>query len=257
MKTFLFSAIVLASLAMTSSVLAECSRSTADYLKYNPDSIAEDLIGSAWTTDVLGADAEVFFHQDGILEYIQTDTKSPKLEFMQWEVRIVDGTAVLSVSANNGSSRSLLIRPICEGFTASNAFGIETEILMQAKQRSGKLDLTRDKMTGVWKSSAKRSTGMRDLKWDLKSDGTFTLAVAPDMYHATHQGVWDITSDGQYLLLYFTRDNNPENVYTREIVRIKSVDFEDLVLDVHDLPMIFDNGLSKVVERDFVKDFSM
>lgn len=258
MKPLILSTIVffVLSIAVSSSAVAECTRQTEYPLKYITDSIKKDLISAAWTTDVLGVEADVFFHADGLAESIHTSGRTAEVQFLQWDVTMVDGGAILAISAPDGTSKSLLISPTCEGFVASDAFGVKTHILMYARETSARLEMTRSQMAGVWKS-IRKSTGTRDVQWGLKCDGTFTLAVAPDMYHAAHQGVWDITSDGQYLLLYFTRDANPESVYATEIARIKSVDFEDLLLDVQDLSIVFGNLQAKEAERGFVKEYSM
>lgn len=224
---------------LSTGLMAEkCERLITYSGKYIADSIADDLESSLWSSDLLGDKATLFFFEQGVAESIQVSGDEPHIKVMSWNVHMCDGQAILTLSAPDGSSRSFLIDPTCDGFAVRDAFGRRPHYLNQEAYGSGQQTLTRNQIIGTWRTEDSNARKMREMSWNFDKDGTFSIAVAPDMYHAVHQGVWDISNDGQYLILYFMHADNPESVYTAELIAIKSVDFEDMIIDGSTLPAI-------------------
>ncbi|MDX1408426.1 MAG: hypothetical protein R3330_09845 [Saprospiraceae bacterium] len=249
-------ALLFCTAAFATGTLAEkCDRLVSYDLGIVKESVEADLINGTWTTDLNGNPSSMYFHADGSVETFRKDRKKDIVEVATWEVRMESGEMILTLTAPDGTSRSMRINPTCEGFAAMDAFGSAVDLYKVNDYNQYVHHQIKRQITGEWSAMAQSDLNVaRNIHWDFAADGTFELAVGPDAYHSTHQGVWDVAPTGEYIILYFTNRDNPESVYAMELLKVRSVDFEDLVLDGKFMPRMlaeFANGKTMHFEKSF------
>lgn len=249
-------ALMFGTFAFATGTLAEkCDRLVSYDFGIVKESVEADLINGTWTTDLMGNPSSMYFHADGSVETFRKGKKKDFVQIATWDVRMVAGEVILNLTARDGAVRTLRINPTCEGFAAMDAFGAATDLYKVEDYNPYVHHQIKRQITGDWSTTAQSDlNAARTIQWHFAADGTFELAVGPDLYHSAHQGVWDVAPTGDYIILYFTRRENPESVYATELLKLRSVDYEDLVLDASFMPRMlaeFANGKTLHFEKSF------
>lgn len=245
--------------AFTTGTLAEkCDRLIFYDRGIVKESIEADLTDGTWTTDLLGNPGSMYFHADGSVETFRKDkNKKTVVQIDTWEIQVYDGQTILKLTAPDGTTRALRINPTCDGFAAIDGFGGATDLYKQGNYNALLHQQTKRQLIGNWSAVAQSDLNIhRAIQWHFNEDGTFEFAVAPDLYHSAHHGIWDLSPNGEYIMLYFTNRDDPEAVFVTELLRVRSVDFEDLVLDAKLLPRPLAEFTSNKAVH-FEKDFSL
>jgi hypothetical protein len=244
------------SFAFLSGTIGEkCERLEMYDLYLTSTSIEADLVSGIWKTNLTGPESIMFFQEDGLVEIISTFSSGDKISIESWHVQMMDSHSVLTLTSELGVIRSIRIYPTCDGFAIRAKDGASGIMTKNERKSRALIERARIQMEGVWDIISERMPERKSsLKWEFKHDGTFALHVGPDLFHDGFQGIWDITPDGEHVVLYFARAENPQEVYAKELIRIHDVDYEDLVLSGETLAKLTgrQDGLTKVYfEKDF------
>jgi len=209
-------------------------------------SFQRDLVSHVWTSNVLGAAATLYFQEDGSLIVVPESTS--RIESYLWDVAIQDGQAMLQIIQPDGK---LIFgtAPTCSGLCISQAGKCVMMFAGEAEDLSVEHELFLEtQLSGTWKYTSgrvnKRSMPL-EFTLTLNADGTFTMASGPDSYHSLREGVWQVTPDGEYLILFTSMDGNSGPYYAAEYIPIRSVDFEDLVIGSGQIPKFLDQNNRK------------
>ena len=244
------------SFAFISGTMGEkCERLEMYDLDIVCSNIEADLVSGIWKTDLMGLENTMYFQEDGLVEIIGTHFSGEEISIEAWNVQMMDSHTVLTLTSELGVIRSIKLYPTCDGFAVHAADGSNGIMTKNERNNRALIERARNQMEGVWEVMTERMLERSSsLIWEFKSDGMFALNIGPDLYHNGYQGVWDITADGQHVILYFTRAQSPNEVYAEEIIKIHDVDYEDLVLSGETLALLasHQDELGKVYfEKDF------
>jgi hypothetical protein len=228
--------LILTSFVVSLFATSRCER-LADYDMGNLHySFTRDLLSHVWKTGMLGEMSSLYFQEDGLV--LAKPVGTERVDSYLWSLAVNAGEASLTVFSPT-EEKKFVISPTCNGISAalhgkSTPMLISDDVLIQEVE----LDFLSTQLTGTWQYRTERSgkTAPSGFSMSLKSDGTFRLNTGPDIYHNVQDGVWQISPDGQYLILS-TQMYVGENLkYVAETLRLKSVDFEDMVIDAEHLP---------------------
>ena len=178
----------------------------------------------------MGVEDSMYFQENVLVEIMSTFESEDEISIETWPVQMMDSHSILTLTSETGVERSIILYPTCDGF-AMQAFDGSTGLMTKNKKVNRALiDRARRQMVGVWEIISEKMP-QRNINpiWEFKNDGTFALNAGQDYYHSGYQGVWDITADSEHVILYFTRSESPEEVYTIEMIKIQNV--EDRTLE--------------------------
>jgi hypothetical protein len=244
------------SFAFISGTIGEkCDRLEMYDLYITRDNIEADLISGVWETNLIAPGSKLFFQEDGIVQIVSPGYPENGISIETWNVQKMDSHFVLTISSETGNITTAKLYPTCEGFSIRST-NTTSMAMTKLKLDTRKLvQSARSEMQGVWDIIAETMPeNPRSLKWSFKGDGTFALYMSPDLFHTIYQGIWDIAPDGEHIILYFTRSENSDEVYSKEIVKINNLDYEDLVLSGEALAKLTGqaDGMTKVYfEKEF------
>jgi len=235
MKTFTSILFVL-SLSFSAFAGARCERLESYDMTNLRASFEQDLLTHVWRTSVLGDVSNLYFQDDGIVLVVSTGSEA--VDSYLWSVTDDKGQNVLAFYSPAGN-KEFSIAPTCNGISAaahgkSTPLAISTDEMLSIKQ----LDFLRLQLAGTWYAETSRSRGVNSVPFSiaLNQDGTFTMTNGPDTYHARQEGIWQLSQDGQFLILHTPQYIGDEKKYVAESIRLRSVDFEDMVIDAEILP---------------------
>lgn len=244
------------SFAFVSGTMGEkCERLEMYDLIISGANIESDLLTGSWSSSIMGFEGSMYFQENGLVEIISTVESEDEISIETWQVQMMDSHSILTLTSQAGVVRSIKLYPTCDGFATHAVDGSTGLMTKNKKVNRALIDRARRQMVGVWEIITEKLP-QRNINsiWEFKNDGTFTLNVGQDYYHSGYQGIWDITADSEHVILYFTRSESPEEVYTIEMIKIQNVDYEDLVLSGDTIAKLtgHGDGLDKVYfEKDF------
>jgi hypothetical protein len=200
-----------------------------------------DLRSNAWKTNLLGVASTLYFQEDGILIAIPEGLQD--VQTFMWSLSTDVCRTLLSI-CDHQFSRSYIIAPTCSGISAT-ANGKSASMIPEITECLSvqRLDFLRKQLTGVWNYQASKTKKgyPAQLNLSLADDGSFSIAAGPDQFHSIQQGMWQVSPDGQFLVLY----SLIEGSYEAEAINLRSVDFEDMVIDAESLPRSLEPYKSK------------
>jgi hypothetical protein len=235
MKTLSSIALVLF-LASSLSASPRCERLTYYDLHNLKASFELDLVSNAWRTSMLGTMSTLYFQEDGLVIVIPAALE--KVETYLWSLVVDRGHALLSFFSPT-HEKAFLIAPTCNGISAlANGRNISMNVSSVEEMDGLKQEFLRSQLTGTWHSAIKKSPNAQIAPFSLalNADGTFILGTGPDKYHTEHEGIWHVSPDGQYLILNTRVYSDEKEHYVAEVISLKSVDFEDMVIKAQSLP---------------------
>ena len=204
-------------------------------------SIESDLVDGLWSANFASEPGTMFFYEDGLVEVVNHKSSELPYGLFYWDVQLSDKQPVLNISGLDGTIHKLRLYPTCDGFVVMDRCGSTSQLIKLQEEPTLQYNQTKRQLSGTWSIITPGDYDIgREIVWTFNDDGTFTLAVAPDLYHASHRGVWDVTPSGEHIILYFAHQKSPETVYAAELLKVKSVDFEDLLLDGSTMPRMLD-----------------
>ena len=140
--------------------------------------------------------------------------------------------AVVGVLFPDGREREFQLVPTCDGFAVVDSKGKIGTLNKLTSRNEETLLRAKQQLVGEWSSITlkRKKNRARTMIWSFNEDGKFALAISPDFTHTILAGIWDLTPDGEHVLLFFTAYDKPETVYAREVLDIRGLDYEDLVI---------------------------
>ncbi|MDX1666243.1 MAG: hypothetical protein R3350_03395, partial [Saprospiraceae bacterium] len=144
--------------------------------------------------------------------------------FYDWKIEMIRFDPVLTLTGKYGEiERRYVVDQTCQGIELTNTENGETIAYEhQLKKKSEALSEISDALTGKWEivlaSIRLKSTGecpIRDvemqkakLHYQFEPNGQFTKALTSPTseVYLTETGSWELTEDGQYLLLHTVKD---------------------------------------------------
>ena len=235
MKT-LASLVIALSLALSLSADPKCERLAFYDMANLKASFEKDLVSNIWRTNLLGSLSTLYFQDDGLVIVIPAALQ--KVQTYMWSVEVADGRALLAFFGPS-TAKEFMIAPTCSGISATGQ-GKSTSLLVSAETQMSEAqqDFLRAQLLGFWHYRIEKSRKAYPAQFSLSllNDGTFRMKTGPDHYHSTYDGVWQMSTDGQYLILYTRVLIGQKEHYVPESISLKSVDFEDMVIDAKSLP---------------------
>jgi len=209
-------------------------------------SFERDLISHAWKSQMLGSAATLYFQEDGSLIVVPEET-SRVLSYL-WDIGIQDGQALLQIVQPDGKL-VFGAAPTCSGLCVSQG----GKCVMMFTSEGSELSIEhqnflRSQLIGTWTYAPHLSNKRKissEFTLTLGGEGAFTIASGPDSYHSAQEGVWQLTPDGEYLILFTRMEGNAGIYFAAEYIAIRSVDFEDLVIDSAQMPRLLDQSKKK------------
>ncbi len=203
-------------------------------------SYEQDLTTHVWRSGLLGSMSTLYFRDDGLVLVISDNAS--RAETYTWDVQVDDGRPMLRFFSRNGE-KQYCVSPVCSGLSVSIDGKGRTMLFSEEDAiNDSKVRMMQSMLTGTWKYQPapreKNSMSPLTLPFSLSllTDGTFVLAMEPDTEHSTCQGVWQVSADGDYLVLYMQSYRNGKMEYIPETMPLRSFDFEDLVVAAGPLP---------------------
>lgn len=236
MKTY--SSIVFALfLAVSVSAEPKCERLEFYDLGNLQASFEQDLTSNVWRSGILGTQSTLYFGPDGMILAIPDD--GSRAENYTWSVIVEDDKALLHVYSHEGAQKYSLA-PTCSGLSVNGRGKAMTMEVGNKKQISdATMRFMESRLAGTWEYLPEKGAGpknARSFTLILNEDGTFKLAQWPDTYHSQKDGIWQLSPDGEYLILFTRMYLNGKERYVAESIQLFSLDFEDLVINGQKLP---------------------
>lgn len=236
MKTSAFIAILLAAttalsaMPISPSENARCRELSERRIDIPLGQVVEhDLLNGDWTFTGKAALKTFQFGDNGQVSVFSKDKKGYwSYEPMKWHVEVTNNIASLVL---NGQKMQLL--QTCEGIILTDfSTGKTMELAYAPATAAARARLVQDKLVGEWtnvtsfgdEAKCDRAKGAF-LSYEFRSNGTYICNYGNQQDVADEKGSWEISRDGQFLLL---RSNSGAGI---EVVRINTVDDHGLVLD--------------------------
>jgi len=209
----------------------QCERLEEFGAVYDVSRVADDLVSGSWDVRVSGAYGTMYFREDGSADHINTYLDGKQIATCAWSVTIERGEVIANLTYPDGKSEKFALTPTCDGYAVRNIYGKNGTMWKITEQDERMLEQSRLQITGHWESAGSSKRDRQSaMVWEFDRNGKFRMAMAPDYTHSIMEGIWDLTPDGNNVMLFFTATGAPEAVYAREILKIHGLDFEDLVL---------------------------
>ena len=185
--------------------------------------VANDLVESIWLVnrnDHKETVSRIIFHDFGAADQIMSNTDGSTVYFRsQWTLEEYNNALFLVISHLDGENRTNMYRVFqtCNGIDLTDIGSLERlSFVHQGKKETQKIALMSQELTGEWISStyafdlAKTMDDcgtfqpMKDafLQFSFRGDGTFARSMGNRGVALRENGFWDITEDGQYLLMH-------------------------------------------------------
>jgi hypothetical protein len=235
MKTF---TTVFLALVLTASLFASphCDRLAMYDMENLRASFEQDLVSHVWRTGILGSTANLYFQENGLVTAIPAS--QDKVDTYTWALADNEGMITLSFYRSSGV-KSFVVSPTCDGI-ATTIRGKAARMLIseEAYLSDTEQEFLLKQITGTWHYIPVKSEKIYQgpLTLTFASDGTFMMQSGPDTFHSDRDGVWHLSNDGNYLILYSRIESSEKTRLVPEVISIKSLDFEDMVIDAKHLP---------------------
>lgn len=204
--------------------------------------LAADLTGGIWQlqTQRLGdAEGQLIFHDFGMADEILTHADGTmSYDRLHWTVESYNGAVFLVVTQTGAEGRTNLYRmtPTCEGMDLVDAASLERIRLIH---RGGKIKAIANMahyLTGAWVATEYPFDIARDmddcgtfepirgafLQYSFWSNGTFVREWGNAGITYREQGFWDVTADGDYLLLHVAGTDG-QTILRTDVSRIEGM----------------------------------
>ncbi len=135
----------------------------------------------------------------------------------------------------------------------SGKSNLDTKVLMPTaiKNNAGVIKKVKKSVTGTWKIEAPSNENY--MKYYFHENGTFSFSMGNKSVNISEEGVWEISSDGKYIMFYIT-NNDKEQVTSRtSVARIISASDDTLRLEKTITIPDFENMFSKENQKFTLK----
>lgn len=237
MKT-LSTILFISSFALSISASPKCERLELYDFANLRESFEHDLMSGVWRTNLLGITSTLYFQADGMV--ISIPVNQERVETYLWSVNVEEDQAILSLLGPD-TDRKFFIAPTCSGISAvaggraTQMTALDVKLLTEAERGFIQIQLA-----GTWDCNIRKSHRAKasDFSISLHQDGSFAIQTNPDPFHSSHDGLWQLSPDGQYLILHLRVLIGSHAHFVTEYLNLKSVDFEDMVIGAEILPRV-------------------
>jgi hypothetical protein len=215
------------------------------------ESVHYDLLHANWIMhEENGKSVWFSFHENGIVDRMDVDGKEETgVEQLLWTTAFLENRAWLIIENPAGDKTYYRLNQTCEGIELLDLLDEKSVFLEYYRTLSeAEMVVTRLQVIGKWTSANPfqfdeslhtcpgEVNGSTEISWTFDEDGRFHTEVATDESINHANGVWELSTDGKYLLLYFLNSEDPEDVATVSVLCISQLTFEDFVSFYKDLP---------------------
>lgn len=199
--------------------------------------IEEDLLNGIWVEESLssktGDESMYFFqfNQFGAAELLEFSQKkgTSKYKTLSWRVELnYEDPLLVLRNKHSGMEQAFQIEQTCKGLDLVNLISGELKRLTYRPQLDAKQhDALKASLAGEWGNRTINSKAPQalSLSYQFKKNGTYTKKLKEKNGIITEQGRWELSRDGQFLML------ECNGAKKAELVRIKYIELDELVLE--------------------------
>lgn len=174
--------------------------------------IAYDLTHGLWLPEGKHS-TTIQFNDDGTAIQFSEENGTSSVSFMIWSVSSVDGLPQLStISSADGSLQQYVVTSDCEGMNLLNTNTWEVQkLLYRPMVASSKLKELKADLRGEWTAYASepRRGQPQAVRFQFSNDDTYTRLLDMGGTEIPERGVWELSKDGNFLLLHACARNQP------------------------------------------------
>lgn len=203
-----------------------------------------DLLSGVWTTNTfyakdLKSSTSLQFAPNGIVGTLtETDENITSYSHRIWNLEMINPlTPVLVLTDLKTNQENMYqITRHCDGLDLLHVkTGEKTQLLYHDKQKTKALTTTIKTLTGDWKCmmlpnspiAKRKKINSAFYQYKLHKDGTIEKTLdAKNMTAIVQHGFWQVSPDGQYLLMHFEQDGQ----FKTSVAKINHLAFDELVL---------------------------
>lgn len=238
---------------MLSSEIPENSCREFNFLEDESLSASElariDLLNGIWVKKDLNSYSETTFHfnETGSVDIIFDSNQSlGTYTHAHWEIEEHDQQAFLIWKEHNEKERLLKIDQTCDGLILTNILNAKSySLIYLPKAKREKLISIHKGLTGSWTNGsypfdiAKNDTDCGSiepiegafLKFSFNKDGSYSKEWGSSTTQFNEIGIWEISADGEYVLLKAQSEDNTHESIKTYLAKIKMVDMDMIVLE--------------------------
>lgn len=246
MKTSAFIAILLAATtALSAMTVSPCEkarcRELASLSLEMPvkELIAIDLVNGVWIFENSQTKQEYQFDDDGRAGILSKDKEGYlSYESFQWRVEVVHDVPFLAMEGA-GEVAYLQVEQTCEGLNLVNPLDNNAiTLLHSAKAKNSNAMAVKARLVGDWTNvtmfdSEQKCENAKGafFNYEFKMDGTYACSYGSQSQVAEERGIFEVSSDGQFLLLKVEKSDMSTCVGGTKVIRINQVDDHGLILE--------------------------
>ncbi|MCR9290309.1 MAG: hypothetical protein NXI23_23295 [Bacteroidetes bacterium] len=207
-----------------------------------------DLLHGIWVkkNDKDLSQMTIQFNKSGLVDVIIT---APKQEatysHAHWRIEEQEGSAFLVWGEHDEKDRLLKINQVCEGIILTD-FNDGSEYLLNYLPRldSKRFDFVQKSLLGNWVNATypydliknEEDCGTLNpiegafLEYNFQKDGTYTKKWGSAKVEFTEVGSWNVSSDGNFLMMKAQDANNVHESEVTYLAQIKMLDMDKVVL---------------------------
>lgn len=231
----------------TLSSMAPC-RTVADSQMTHSEQIAHDLVQGVWTADLPSSKDEkvrtiLQFDEAGQLDRMDLQPLGNYLrKRYSWKVEVRGEDPILLLyDLDGGKQRRFDLKQTRDGLELTDLqSGQQLNLEFHAHADSTELTNLRRNLIGEWANSlypfemnrsGNRQMAGAFLYYEFNTDGTYSKSLGNSEAQLDELGEWEISADGQYLLMHTDEYQGGRKVRKTTVARIKFVMFEEMVLE--------------------------
>ncbi len=244
MKQVLF--LIALMMSFSSSILAHVPETTCRQYLIPGDfasqkaRMAADLTSGTWvlqTTRLENATGQMIFHDFGVADEIITYADGHMgYERVNWTLEEYNGAVFLVVTQVQKQTNLYRMTPTCAGIDLTDAASMERIHLLHTGSKLASVSKMDQYLTGAWIAETYpfdiaremddcgtfepiRGAFLQYAYWD---NGTFVKEWGNAGMSYRESGFWDITADGDYLLMHVNSQNN-KDIQRTDVARINQM----------------------------------
>lgn len=200
-----------------------------------------DLLNGKWSLNETTDNETIFlFDENGTLHQFDKDFEGhTSYQALFWDVAFLKGQPILKLTEMDHHEKWMNIEQTCDGLTLTSIYGQEVLNLgFQPFTAPKKLDKATNSLMGDWANvtaleatnEASKTQGAF-LNYNFESNGRFVHEYGNQASSVTEKGQWELSRDGQFLLLHIFECSEPNLVQGVKVIKVNHLDGHALVLE--------------------------
>jgi hypothetical protein len=203
--------------------------------------IEEDLLSAVWhwipDCSADGTEEILQFHWSGRLDVFKSEpVGNMDVEVRTWNITSVDDDVVLSITDMAGqNSEMYIIRQSCDGIFLTSLYNWETGLLSYQREKSRKSQLRNtENLLGSWRARVEEN-GDQDIivEMTFNTDGTFSRVIDKCYTDLRHEGIWELSEDGNYIVLYYIIYDESDLTFENYLYKVSNLDFNAMEISIN------------------------